>query len=80
MQGQIDMGEHRIRNINPNPQNEDKLVPKQWIEENFLNRYNPASTIVMALGPLHTEINSISVSTKSKGTSSAESTYQTDMR
>ena len=35
---------------------------------------------VMALGPLHTEINSISVSTKSKGTSSAESTYQTDMR
>jgi len=45
MQGQIDMGEHRIRNINPNPQNEDELVPKQWIEENFLNRYNPASTM-----------------------------------
>ena len=36
--------------------------------------------IVMALGPLHTEINSISVSTKSKGTSSAESTYKTDVR
>jgi len=34
----------------------------------------------MALGPLHTEINSITVSTKSKGTSSAESTYQTDVR
>ena len=34
----------------------------------------------MALGPLHTEINSISVSTKSKGTSSEESTYQTDVR
>ena len=34
----------------------------------------------MALGPLCTGINSISVSTKSKGTSSAESTYQTDVR
>jgi len=29
MEGQIDMGEHRIRNINPNPQYEDELVPKQ---------------------------------------------------
>jgi len=43
------MGEHRIRNINPNPQNEDKLVPKQWIEENFLNRYSPASTMARDL-------------------------------
>jgi len=49
MQGQIDMGEHRIRNINPNPQNEDELVPKQWIEENFLNRYSPASTMARDL-------------------------------
>jgi len=36
MQGQIDIGEHSIRNINPNPQNEDELVPKRWIEEFFL--------------------------------------------
>jgi len=49
MQEQIDMGEHSIRNINPNPQNEDELVPKQWIEENFLNRYNPASTMAVDL-------------------------------
>jgi len=49
MHEQIDMGEHRIRNINPNPQNEDQLVPKQWIEENFLNRYNPASTMARDL-------------------------------
>ena len=49
MQGQIDMGEHRIRNINPNPQNEDELVPKQWIEENCLNRCSPASTMARDL-------------------------------
>jgi len=47
MQGQIDMGEHRIRNINTNPQNEDEPVPKQWIEENFLNRYSLASTMAI---------------------------------
>ena len=45
MQGQIDMDQHSIRNINPNPQNEDEVVPKQWIEEIFLNRYSPASTM-----------------------------------
>jgi len=49
MQGQIDMGEHRIRNKNPNSQNENELVPKQWIEENFLNRYSPASTMARDL-------------------------------
>ena len=49
MQGLIDMGEHSIRNINPNPQNEDELVPKRWIEEIFLNRYNPASTMAIYL-------------------------------
>jgi len=32
------MGEHRIKNINSNTQNEVEMVPKQWIEENFLNR------------------------------------------
>jgi len=49
MQGQIDMREHRIRNVNTNPQNEDELVPKRWIEENFLNRHSPASTMARDL-------------------------------
>ena len=49
MQGDIGMGEHRIRNINSNPQNEDEVVPKQWIEENFLNRNSPASTMARDL-------------------------------
>jgi len=39
------MDQHSIKNLNPNPQNEDKVVPKQWIENNFLNSYNPASTM-----------------------------------
>jgi len=43
------MGELSIRNINPNPQNEDELVPKQWIETNFLNHYSPASTMAIDL-------------------------------
>jgi len=38
-----------VRNINQNPIHEDEVVPKQWIEENFLNRYSPASTIVRDL-------------------------------
>jgi len=38
------MNQHSIRNINSNPQNEDEVFPKQWIEEKFLNRYSPAST------------------------------------
>jgi len=45
MEGQIDMDQHSIRNINSIPQNEDEVVPKQWIEENFFNRYSPASTM-----------------------------------
>jgi len=49
MQGEIDMGVHSIRDINPNPQNEDGLVPKRWIEEKFLNRYSPASTLAVDL-------------------------------
>jgi len=49
MHGDIGMGEHRIRNINSNPQNEDEVVPKQWIEENFLNRYTSASTMAKDL-------------------------------
>ena len=35
MQEQIDMDQHSIRNINSNPQNEDEVVPKQWIEKFF---------------------------------------------
>ena len=49
MQGQIYMGEHSIRNINPNPQNEYELVARQWIEENFLNRYSPVSPLAKDL-------------------------------
>ena len=49
MQGDIGMDQHSIRNINSNPQNEDEVVPKQWIEENFLNRYSPASTMARDL-------------------------------
>jgi len=45
MQGDIGMGGHLIRNINPNPQNEDEVVLKQWIEETFLNRCSSASTM-----------------------------------
>jgi len=49
MQGNIGMDQHSIRNINSNPQNEDEVVLKQWIEENFLNRYSPASTMTKDL-------------------------------
>ena len=49
MKGQMDMNQHSIKNINSNPQNEYEVVPKQWIEENFLNRYSPASTMARDL-------------------------------
>jgi len=49
MQGKIVMEQHSIRNINSNPQNEDEVVPKQSIEENFLNRYSPVSTMAKDL-------------------------------
>jgi len=49
LEGDIGMGEHRIRNINSNPQNEDEVVPKQWIKENFLNRDSPTSTMARDL-------------------------------
>jgi len=35
MQGDNGVGEHKLRNINSNPQNENEVVPKQWIENNF---------------------------------------------
>jgi len=49
MQGQIDMNQYSIRNINPVTIHEDEVVPKQWIEINFLNRYSPASTMAVDL-------------------------------
>ena len=49
MQGDIGMDQHSIRNINSNPQNEDEVVPKQWIEEKILNCYSPASTMARDL-------------------------------
>jgi len=49
IEGHIDMNQHSIGNIDPNPQNEDEVVPKQSIEENFLNRYSPASTMAKDL-------------------------------
>jgi len=45
----LNMGGHSVRNVNQNPQNEDELVLKKWIEENFLNHYNPALTMVRDL-------------------------------
>jgi len=53
MQGDIRMGQHSIRNIHSNPQHEDEVVPKQWIEENFLNRYSSASTMAKDLNMNH---------------------------
>ena len=49
MQGDIGMDQHSIRNINPNQKNEDEVVPKQWIENNFLNRNSPVSTMARGL-------------------------------
>jgi len=40
----LNMSGNSIRHINPTPIHEDEVVPKQWIEKNFLNRYSPAST------------------------------------
>jgi len=45
----LNMGGHLVRNVNQNPQNEDEVLPKQWIEENFLNRYSPTSTMAKDL-------------------------------
>ena len=49
MTGDINLNGHSVRHTNPNPQNEDELVPKRWIEETFLNRYSPASTMARDL-------------------------------
>ena len=45
----LNMNGNSIRHINPTPIHEDEVVPKQWIENNFLNRYSPASTMARDL-------------------------------
>jgi len=41
----LDMRGHSVRNVNQDPIHEDEAVPKQWIEENFLNRHSSASAM-----------------------------------
>jgi len=38
-----------VRHTNPTPIHEDEVVPKQWIENNFLSRNSPASTMARNL-------------------------------
>jgi len=45
----LNMNGNSIRHINPTPIHEDEVVPKQWIENNFLNRYSPASNMARDL-------------------------------
>jgi len=49
VQGKIDMGNHSTRNIYPALIHGDQVVPKQWIENNFLNRYSHVSTMAADL-------------------------------
>jgi len=43
------MNGNSVKHTNPTPKHEDEVVPKQWIENNFLNRYSPASTMARDL-------------------------------
>jgi len=43
------MNGHSIRKSIPSPMHGDEVVPKQWIEYNFLSRYSPSSTIARDL-------------------------------
>jgi len=45
----LDMNGHSIRNSNLNATHGVELVPKEWIENKFLNRYSPASTMARDL-------------------------------
>ena len=45
----LNMNGNSVRHINTIPIHEDEVVPKQWIENNFLNRYSPASTMARDL-------------------------------
>jgi len=49
MTGDINLNGHSVRHTNPAPIHGDEVVPKQWIENNFLNRYSPASTMARDL-------------------------------
>jgi len=49
MTGDINLNGHSVRHTNPALIHEDEVVPIQWIEENFLNRYSPASTMAIDL-------------------------------
>ena len=49
MTGDINLNGHSVRHTNPAPIHRDEVVPKQWIENNFLNRYSPASTMARDL-------------------------------
>jgi len=49
MTGDINLNGRSVRHTNPVPINEDEVVPKQWIENNFLNHYSPASTMARDL-------------------------------
>jgi len=43
------MNGNSVRHTNPTPIHEDEVVPKQWIKENFLNCYRPASAMAKDL-------------------------------
>jgi len=43
----LNMNGNSIRHTNPTPKHGDEVVPKQWIENNFLNRYSPVSTMAI---------------------------------
>jgi len=49
MTGDINLNSHSVRHTNLTPIHRDVVVPKQWIENNFLNRYSPASTMARDL-------------------------------
>jgi len=49
MTGDINLNGHSVRHTNPAPIHEDEVVPKQCIENNFLNRFSPASTMARDL-------------------------------
>ena len=43
------MNGNSVRHTNPTPIHEDEVVPKQWIENNFLSCNRPASTMARNL-------------------------------
>jgi len=45
----LDMNGNSVRHTNPTPIHEDEVVPKQWIENNFLSHNSPTSTMARNL-------------------------------